>query len=153
MCQDDCLNPCISCIDDGHPLRPAKPHCGDRELSVYCMSRHCPASYLFIQTSTPSSRELLTCLTSLRHPQTEALQPVNEWNYPYTHMRLPENPFVCFLPSYCYSQVAFEQCCTTYNISIMLCTPDPTHNTFKPHEYICSNVPTIFHKFLSTRLQ
>lgn len=124
-----------------------------RESSVCCMSRHFPASYLSTQTATPSSRELLTCLTLLHPLQTEALQPANEWNYLHSHKRLPENPFICFLPSYCYSQVVSEQCCTTYNISTTPCTPDPTHNTSKPQEYICSNVPTIFHRFLSTRLQ
>ena len=75
MCQDNCLNPCISCIDDGHPLRPAKPpRWRDRELSVYCMSSHFLASYLSIQIITSPSQELLTCFTLLHHSQTEAPQ-------------------------------------------------------------------------------
>lgn len=49
-----------------------------RELSVYFTSSHFAASYLSIQTSTPSSRELLTCFTLLHPPQTEAMQ-LCEW--------------------------------------------------------------------------
>lgn len=154
MCQDDCFKSmhfmhrwCSSSEACKAPLWR------QRESSVYCMSSHFPASYLSIRTSAPSSWELLTCFTLLHPSQAEALQPVNEWNYPRNHTNLPAIPFICFLPSYCYSHMVFEQCCTTYNISTTLCTPDVAHNnTFQPQEYIFSNVPTILHRFLSTRL-
>lgn len=75
MCQDDCLNPCISCIDDGHPPRPAKPRCGDRESQVYtaCPATF-PASYPPVQTATPSFPRAV----NLPRPLTEAPLPVNE---------------------------------------------------------------------------
>lgn len=139
MFQDNCLHPCISCIDDGHPLRPAQPHSGDRESWVFTA---CPASYLSIQTSTPSARELLTCLTLLRPAQTEAQTP--EWMSETIH------PITCtslqtLFPSYLAVVIPtwfLLRCCTAYKIFTMLCTPDLAHNnTFQPQEYIFSNVP------------
>lgn len=75
MCQDNCLNPCISCIDDGHLRRPAKPRCEDRESRVYtaCPATF-PASYPSVQTSTPSFPRAV----NLPCPPTEAPLPVNE---------------------------------------------------------------------------
>lgn len=137
MCQDNCLNPCISCIDDGHPLRPAKPRCGERESQVFTA---CPACYLSIQTSTSPSQELLTCFTWLYLSQTQAPQPVNEWNHTYIHMHLSANPFLFLLspfltklllfPSGFWTMLQTPQCCALQTLNIT--TPSSLRNAFSP---------------------
>lgn len=78
-----------------------------------------------------SSRELVILLT---------LQPVNKWNYPHNHMHLPEDIRFILCQGFLYTQIVLEQCCTVYNISTTLWTPDLAHNnTFQPQEYIFSN--------------
>lgn len=152
MGQDNCLNPCISCIDDGHSLRPAKPHCGDR---VACSLHVQPLPGKLPVHSDPNTVFLRAV---------NLLQPVSfcscwrpagcEWVKPSIQSHAPPcKPFLLsvFLQSYCCSQVVFEQCCTIrylHNTPVL-----EQNNAFQLQEYISSNVPTIVHRFLSTCIQ
>lgn len=114
-----------------------RPHSGDGESRVFTA---CPASYLSIQTPPPPHpHQLLTCLTSLRPAQTEALS--TQPHAPSLQTLLSVSYPAIVIPKWFLNNVA------PHTISPQrraLRTSHRTTTTFQPQEYIFSNVPTIF---------